>query len=67
MNVTYDYYWTDAIMVIFEGSLADGSRLIEEVVVKMYGKLDGTYTYETVFGASMTVPLYRAKYIERVD
>ena len=67
INITYDDYWTDAIMVVFEGKLSDGSRLIEEDVVKMYGKLDGTYTYESIFGETITVPLFRAYYIERAN
>ncbi len=67
VNITYDDYWTDAIMVVFEGELADGSRLIEEDIIQMYGVLDGSYTYESVFGSSVTVPLFRAKYIDRAD
>ena len=54
-------------MVVFEGELADGSRLIEEDIIQMYGVLDGSYTYESVFGSSVTVPLFRAKYIDRAD
>lgn len=61
------YFWTDAIMVVFEGEMEDGSRLIEDDIVKMYGKLDGMYTYETVMGDSLTIPLFRAQHIERVN
>lgn len=61
------YFWTDAVMVIFEGEMEDSSRLIEDDIVKMYGKLDGMYTYETVMGDSLTIPLFRAQHIERVN
>ena len=62
-----DDWWTDAILVVYEGSFEDGSRLIEDDEVKMYGILDGTYTYETVMGDTMTVPMFRAYYMERMN
>ncbi len=58
--------YTDTIMVAYERS--DGeSRILEDDIIKMWGQLGGNYTYETVMGAEMTIPLLVAKYIEIAD
>lgn len=58
------YGWTDTIMVTYTKKEASESRLLEDDVVNLYGILGGTYTYETVMGNNMTIPMLYAEYIE---
>ena len=65
VNITQGEYgsWNDSIMVYYE--IPDGeSRILEDDVVSMCGKLGGTYTYTTVMGAERTVPLLYAEYVD---
>ncbi|MDY2628037.1 MAG: hypothetical protein SOW08_06945 [Lachnospiraceae bacterium] len=64
VNVTEGRYgYDDTILVSY--TLKDGeSRILEDDIVTMYGMLFGTYTYETIFGASVTVPLFFAEYVD---
>ena len=55
--------YDDTILVSYEAKEGD-SRILEGDIVTMYGLLGGTYTYETVMGSSLTVPLFFAEYIE---
>ena len=54
--------YDDTILVSYEAQKGD-SRILEDDIVTMYGYLGGMYTYETVMGSSLTVPLFYAKYI----
>lgn len=54
------YSCEDTIYVEYNGD----TRLIEDDMVKIYGSMDGTQTYTTVLGASVTVPKVSAKYID---
>ena len=58
------YGWTDTILVSYTKKEASESRLLEDDVVDLYGILGGTYTYETVMGNEMTIPLLYAEYVE---
>ncbi len=64
VNVTdTGYYWTDTIMVYYEAS--DGSpRILEDDVMTFYGVMSGMHSYESVLGATITVPLMLAVYAE---
>ena len=59
----YKYYsgysCDNTIYVIYSGD----EKLIEDDVVKMWGYMNGTKTYTTVLGASMTIPKFVAVYI----
>ncbi|MBR5497455.1 MAG: zinc ribbon domain-containing protein [Clostridia bacterium] len=70
-NVTYridvtkdEYgYWDDTVYVTYE--LPEGApRILEDDIVKFYGICEGTYTYETVLGSSLTIPSVEALYID---
>ena len=54
--------YDDTILVSYSAKDGD-SRILEDDIVTMYGLLGGTYTYETVMGNSLTVPLLYAEYI----
>ncbi len=54
--------YDDTILVSYTAKDGD-SRILEDDIVTMYGLLGGMYTYETVMGSKMTVPLFYAEYI----
>ena len=65
VNITPgQYYWSDTILVTYTKQEAGESNILEDDIVTMYGTLMGTYTYESVMGASITVPLLVAEYID---
>ena len=65
INVTQGDYglWDDTVLVYYRFS--DGqSRFLEDDIVTFYGMSGGLYTYESTIGASITVPLVYAEYID---
>lgn len=64
IDVTKGSYgiWDDTVYVEFDPS--SNNRFLEDDIVSFYGKYDGLYTYETVLGASVTVPKVVAKYMD---
>lgn len=58
------YIWSDPIMVSYTRQDDTEGRILEDDIVTMYGMLAGTYTYTTVMGSSLTVPLFFAEYID---
>lgn len=63
VNVTEQrYYWSDTILVSYSAS--DGaSRILEDDIVTLYGVMKGMYSYTSVLGATITVPLMLATYV----
>lgn len=59
-SYTDEYFCDDAIYVTYFG---DQSFIVDDMV-KMWGSMDGTQTYTTVLGASVTIPKFDAQYIE---
>jgi len=65
VNITKGrYYWEDPILVTYTMKDSGEDRILEEDIVLMYGMMFGDYTYETVMGAEVTVPLMFAEYID---
>ena len=65
VNITQvSYGWRDTIMVSYTSSAGE-SRILEDDVITLYGVMGGMYTYETIFGAEVTVPLLFAEYVDR--
>lgn len=56
------YICDDYIYMSYYGD----TRLIENDIVKLYGFMNGTQTYTTVMGASVTIPSFWAKYVDIV-
>ena len=52
-------YWSNEIMVLYDG---DMKRVYEEDIIQVWGECLGSYTYESVAGYTMTVPLIQARY-----
>ena len=65
IDVTQTYYgiWEDTVYVSFKGT-ASGGRVLEDDIVTFYGTYLGLQTYETIFGASVTIPSVWAEYID---
>lgn len=65
VNITQGTYtWSDTILVSYTKQDSNEARILEDDIITMYGTLAGTYTYESVMGASVTVPLFFAEYID---
>lgn len=64
VNVTEgEYFWQDTIMVYYEAP-SGSARILEDDVMTFYGYMHGMYSYESVLGATITVPLLEAMYVE---
>ena len=66
VNITRGSYgfWSDTILVTYTAKSSSEDRILEDDIIKMYGMLGGTYTYETVMGAQLTIPILFAEYID---
>lgn len=64
VNVTQERYgWSDTIMVSYHAT--EGSpRILEDDVMTFFGTMAGMYSYESVMGATITVPLMHAQFVE---
>lgn len=58
------YYWSDTIYVYYDPQITSSARILEEDIVTMYGYLCGLYTYTTVMGNEITLPLFAAEFID---
>ena len=54
----------DNVVYIKVDNYGSGSRILEDDRVTFYGTYDGLYTYETVMGASVTIPSIIVEYID---
>ncbi len=64
VNITKGkYYYSDTIFVFYERK--DGeSRILEDDIITIYGMNMGTISYESVLGATITLPCVYAAYID---
>ena len=64
IDVTYQGYgyYDDTVYVTYDGYDSE-ERILEDDIVTFYGEYKGLKTYETVMGASVTIPHVEAKYI----
>lgn len=58
------FSWADTVYVYYTKRDSSEGRILEDDIITMYGELTGTTTYETVMGASVTIPAMVASYIE---
>ena len=65
VDVTKDKYgyYDDTMYVTYFPSSDYESRILEDDIITIYGELAGIKTYETVLGASVSIPQIDAKYI----
>ncbi len=65
VDITKETYgYTDTIYVLYTQEEGE-SRLLEDDIVTIYGTNMGTVSYQSVLGATITLPCVHAKYIER--
>lgn len=66
INTKWEYssYYDDTVYVVYEMD-EDSPRFLEDDIVTFYGEYRGVYTYESIFGESITIPLVVARIIER--
>ncbi|MBO5179271.1 MAG: hypothetical protein J6B87_02870 [Clostridia bacterium] len=60
-NESYEY--TDIIYCVYEYS-ENESRILENDNITLYGTCNGTKTYTTVLGSSLTIPLVKVEFID---
>lgn len=65
VNVTRGSYgiWTDTVYVTYFKN-DDAPNIIEDDVITFYGEIEGTTSYESVLGATITLPDIAAEYID---
>lgn len=59
------YYSKDTIFVTTKLP-ANGSRILEKDIIRLYGVCEGLYTYTSIWGASISIPGIYAEYWEIV-
>ena len=66
VNITKNKYgnYEDTIYVIYKPKSETEDRILEDDIVTIYGKLNGTETYTSVLGSSITLPCIVGEYIE---
>ena len=67
VNITPTSYcsYTDTVFVFY--TPADNVNILEDDIITMYGELRGMQEYETVLGATMSIPRIYVKYIDIVN
>lgn len=56
------YYYDDIILCVYTANVND-SRILEDDMITIYGELMGEYSYETVMGSEITLPLMAVEYV----
>lgn len=64
IRIATDGMYDDDIFVGFDTSIMDGTHVLEDDNVVVYGTFVGPFTYQTTFGASRTVPAIIADEVE---
>lgn len=52
------------VVLLYVDNYGSKNRILEDDKITFYGTSEGLYTYETVLGASVTIPSVVAKYVE---
>ena len=55
------------VIYIYVDNYGSESRILEDDTIDFYGVFDGLYTYETVLGATVTIPCMTVEYVALVD
>ncbi len=65
INVTNEGYgyWDDTIYVVYQYEKGQ-SKFLEDDIVAVYGISMGLYSYESVMGATITIPMLYASYVD---
>lgn len=65
VDVTQGEYgwWDDTVYVTYTYKSGE-PKILEDDIINMYGTLEGSETYVSVLGANITIPSFKAKYID---
>lgn len=68
VDVTKNKYgwYEDTVYVTYTAPSGSG-KILEEDIIEMYGELCGEKTYESILGATITIPSFSASIIELVE
>lgn len=58
-----EYFWDDTIYVQYSGT----TDALEDDIIQIWGEIKGNYTYDTIAGWKITLPLVQAKYIQIIQ
>ena len=61
------YLYSDPIYVEYTRKSEAESRILDDDVIMMYGTLNGTKSYDTVLGDNVTIPFFKAEYIDIIS
>ena len=61
IRLATDDYYDDVVFVEYTGS----NDFVEDDYITVYGYCDGSYSYTSTIGASITLPKIDAKYIDK--
>lgn len=61
------YLYSDTVYVEYTRKSDSESRILEDDIIKMYGTLNGTKTYDSVLKANITIPYLLAEYIDIIS
>lgn len=66
VNVTKGEYgiWDDTIYIDYKRKSENESRILEDDIITVYGKMNGIKDYETVWGNQVSIPYLLAEYID---
>jgi len=59
-RTSYGWSYNDVVYVVYLGT----TDIYEEDVITVWGEVSGSYTYESIAGYNITLPLVRAKYLQ---
>lgn len=65
--VSGGYLYSDTVYVEYTRKSDSESRILEDDIIKMYGTLNGTKTYDSVLKANITIPYLLAEYIDIIS
>ena len=58
--------WDDPVYVTYTYSKGE-DKILEDDIINMYGTIEGTESYFSVLGAYITIPAFKAKYIDIIQ
>lgn len=68
INVTEgEYSWSDTLYAVYKRTIIKASRILDGDIITFYGEIDDLYTYESIWGQSITLPKINIKYYELIE
>ena len=66
VNVTEGEYaiWDDTLYIEYKRKSENESRILEDDIIIVYGKMNGIKNYQAVMGNQISIPYLLAEYID---